>query len=411
MVAATKPEKVMPHADWYDDLGLCVIPMRTDQKASKGRWKQFQQKRPNKEQLRLWFTDTDTQLLGLGIVCGRVSGGLLVRDFDSQPAYNAWKASNASLAKVLPTVETRRGFHVYATCGLYLPRGRRTFIYNFDDGELRGDGGLVVAPPSIHPDSRKPYRWIKKPTGAIPEVPLQTFGLTPQPGCVTQDVSVLHGWGLPEPVEEAIEETVPCAIGQRNAQVFAFARKLKGMQEYCDAAASDPELLKFVEAWYEVAEPYVATQNLQVTLKDFIRGWPQVKWPDCGGSITRAVDCVKATEPPPEALATFNPEYDDPELLVLAGICRELQRQRGERNFYLSTRIAAKALGITGAEPQVKAHRWLNKLCKRGIVRLEKVGTLAGMRASEFRYLGSLDNGRDEATELQTRGNDNADEG
>lgn len=69
-------------------------------------------------------------------------------------------------------------------------------------------------------------------------------------------------------------------------------------------------------------------------------------------------------------------------------VCRELQRQVGDRPFFLSCRDAAAALALPGDEPHVTAWRWLNVLCERGFLVKGRVGTLAGRRATEFRYVG-----------------------
>ncbi len=37
--------------------------------------------------------------------------------------------------------------------------------------DIRGDGGLVVAPPSVHPDTGREYEWLKHPTHGIAQPP------------------------------------------------------------------------------------------------------------------------------------------------------------------------------------------------------------------------------------------------
>jgi putative DNA primase/helicase len=39
------------------------------------------------------------------------------------------------------------------------------------DLDTRGDGGYIIAPPSIHPDTREPYRWDLEPDGELAPVP------------------------------------------------------------------------------------------------------------------------------------------------------------------------------------------------------------------------------------------------
>ncbi|EMI52573.1 bifunctional DNA primase/polymerase, partial [Rhodopirellula sallentina SM41] len=49
----------------------------------------------------------------VGIRLGAVSGGVIAMDFDDARDYHEWANSHADLAARLPTVQTRRGFHVF----------------------------------------------------------------------------------------------------------------------------------------------------------------------------------------------------------------------------------------------------------------------------------------------------------
>jgi len=76
----------------YVAAGLSVIPISSDGSKTpdmdclrrtgkkKAAWKPFQSQPPTQEQLDRWFQGND--LAGIGIVCGKVSGGLEVLDFD-----------------------------------------------------------------------------------------------------------------------------------------------------------------------------------------------------------------------------------------------------------------------------------------------------------------------------------------
>ena len=154
----------------YRSRGLCVIPIRAGtKKAALRSWKPFQSQRPDDATLRDWFAAGGK---GLAIVCGQVSGGLIVRDFDQQAAYNRWASDHADLAGKLPTAATARGRHVYGR----IPERRG--IVTLADGELRGDGGYVLAPPSIHPAGTA-YRWIVPLNGELPIIDLLSAGFIP----------------------------------------------------------------------------------------------------------------------------------------------------------------------------------------------------------------------------------------
>ncbi len=191
---------LLPSAVEYQGLGLALLPAKFREKKPAIRtWKEYQTHRADDAKVREWFDAADSSQLGIAIVCGEVSGGLLVRDFDEREAYANWKRSNRSLARKLPTVETGRGFQVYCRAEGYKPATSRTFVHNYSDGsgELRGDGHYVIAPPSLHQKTGKPYRWIN-PLVDLPLVDLEVFGVTPSDGECNSLMSVLHP-GPPSP--------------------------------------------------------------------------------------------------------------------------------------------------------------------------------------------------------------------
>src|SRR5262245_36264896 len=107
------------------------------------RWKQWQTTSPSEAILCRWFGPG--RCTGLAAITGDASGGLVCRDFDDMPAYHRWEAEHPDLAKVLPTVETRRGRHVYCRAAPGAMKRARDEIGKPDgtgaihlaDGELR----------------------------------------------------------------------------------------------------------------------------------------------------------------------------------------------------------------------------------------------------------------------------------
>ncbi len=91
----------------YVRFGWSFIPCKYGSKQPSIRsWKPFQTRKPTCEETERW----SKRQCNLAIVLGDVSGGLIVRDFDSKQKYHEWKLNHPSLAKVLPTVKTAKAF-------------------------------------------------------------------------------------------------------------------------------------------------------------------------------------------------------------------------------------------------------------------------------------------------------------
>ena len=154
---------VYDYAKYYVEHGLSVIPLKPRSKEPAIRWKKYQEEPPSQEELKKWFEGRKTNI---AIVTGRVSGNLVVLDFDSKESFKAFieKLRNASQVLRIDinntwVVETSKGYHLY----LRLPRGDlvpHTKIRLTEGIDIKAEGGYVVAPPSIHP-SGKQYKFIK----------------------------------------------------------------------------------------------------------------------------------------------------------------------------------------------------------------------------------------------------------
>lgn len=149
-------EGVLAAALRHMESGWSVLPMRPGGKAPLVPWLERQEAPANEAEIRRWFDRWPRA--NLGLVTGAVSG-VVVLDVD--PAHGG-DASLAALMEehgTLPrTVEARTGGggrHVYfAHPGSTVPNR----VALRDGLDIRGDGGCVVLPPSVHPSGRR-YRW------------------------------------------------------------------------------------------------------------------------------------------------------------------------------------------------------------------------------------------------------------
>ncbi|MEI8064653.1 MAG: bifunctional DNA primase/polymerase, partial [Verrucomicrobiota bacterium] len=140
----------------YHRRGWSIIPTtinraRGNWKKAAVPWKSFQITPPTESEVRGMF-HCKRNLTGVAVVLGPVSGNLYARDFDDLTAYANWSTAHPDLAKALPTVATGRGIHIY------FRSTKPVTTKELDDGELRGEGGYIVLPPSVHHTGTL-YRW------------------------------------------------------------------------------------------------------------------------------------------------------------------------------------------------------------------------------------------------------------
>lgn len=141
----------------YAARGWSVIPMQARGKRPLVVWREFQQRIAGADEIDRWFRHWPDA--NLGIVTGRISG-IVVVDVDARHGGPDSVATLEALHGHLPaTIEAATGGggrHLYyAHPGM--PVANRVGLRPGID--LRGDGGCVVAPPSVHPSGRR-YAWV-----------------------------------------------------------------------------------------------------------------------------------------------------------------------------------------------------------------------------------------------------------
>lgn len=144
----------------YIAAGISVVPIRLDgSKAAAVPWKPYQERLASDEELVQWFS----RKIGIGIVCGSVSGGLEVLDFDDGSIFWDWFDAIPDVACKVAVVETPKdGYHVIYRCDIL---GGNQKIAMQADGrkvriETRGEGGYIVgagSPLGVHPIKERTY--------------------------------------------------------------------------------------------------------------------------------------------------------------------------------------------------------------------------------------------------------------
>lgn len=380
--------------------GFSVIPVRLDKRPAVISWKSAQTVRTEAADVREWFGRVKGTA-GLGIILGAVSGDLYARDFDDPAAYPRWAAANPELAATLPTSQTGRGFHVYGRW-----KGVRTVTLS--DGELRGEGAYVVAPPSPHA-SGGVYAWrVPLPDGPIPEIDPAAAGLarswteegpraterteskertegteTPERTEATEDTEddeAIRGRWNPETraqIESAISRTIPPSAGNRNYQVFKLARALRGIPQLAKIRPERVSLLRpIVLEWYRHGLDKILTKDFGVTWGEFAHAWKSVRFPEGDDVMGAALEAAESAKPPGWA-ADYSPRCQ-----LLASLCRELQRRAGANPFFLSNEKGGQCVGVDKGT----ANRYFGAFVADRKLRIVTPPTKT--RATRYLYLG-----------------------
>ncbi|MCI0710941.1 MAG: bifunctional DNA primase/polymerase [Chloroflexi bacterium] len=154
LLHAARSDAVYEAALAYGQAGLSVIPLQGKRPALAS-WKQFQTTAATPDIIDAWHKAG--LLNNVGIICGEVSGKLVVLDLDGLAAYAAFTALFPELAETF-TVKTGsgQGYHVYWLVD-DLPESIKAMDTPIGNLEICASGRQVVVPPSAHPDSGQPY--------------------------------------------------------------------------------------------------------------------------------------------------------------------------------------------------------------------------------------------------------------
>lgn len=186
-------------------LGLAVFPLRPRGKApltTHG----YLDATTDGAVIRSWWERWPQANVGLTI-----PRGLGVVDIDDLEALPRLKAEGRDLPATVKST-TGRGLHLFYRTQAEI----RNAVQIFPGVDLRGVGGYVVAPPSIHPTGAR-YRW---------QVPLSSANLTEAPVWIGEAVMERRGSHARLPEEWRRMTTEGVSQGQRNDTLASLAGHL-----------------------------------------------------------------------------------------------------------------------------------------------------------------------------------------
>jgi hypothetical protein len=211
-----KPQTVKESALYYLSLGWSVIPVRPRDKRPAIRWMEYQHRRASENEVRDWFHHWRNA--NVAIVTGGVSG-LVVLDVDPKHSgdisLDRIEEVHGPLPRTIEAVTGGGGRHIYFAHPGGVIHNKVGLAPGID---LRGDGGVVVAPPSLHTSGRH-YAWV------VSHEPDST-ALAPMPGWLLREV-MAEGERVGHPLSywrHLVSEGVP--EGERNNTIASLAGHL-----------------------------------------------------------------------------------------------------------------------------------------------------------------------------------------
>jgi len=154
MTADTKATRKAALA--YAEAGWSVVPMAPHGKQPLIPWMEFQERRAGADEIRSWFERWPDA--NIAVVTGAISG-IVVLDIDPRHGGEAsLKLLEDEVGPIPSTMEALTGGggrHLYFAYPGQTVRNRAGLRPGID---LRGDGGVIVVPPSMHPSGRR-YTW------------------------------------------------------------------------------------------------------------------------------------------------------------------------------------------------------------------------------------------------------------
>lgn len=151
---------------YLNDYRLNIIPTKEESKVPAGPWKQFQSRMLSKEEINSKFRNIDNDEVRVAVICGEISGGLEVIDFDNKFGNSAdiYKKfiELPGIKQMVDRCPVERsqsgGFHIYYRClkvsgNLKLASWLKGKNEKGKDEyetliETRGEGGYCILAPS-----------------------------------------------------------------------------------------------------------------------------------------------------------------------------------------------------------------------------------------------------------------------
>jgi len=180
----------MKEIEKYRSEGLSFFPIPFMSKQAAMEWKIYQERLPSEAEISQWFNGNQSNI---AVVCGKVSGNLVVLDCDSQDKFSELAAiicKNIGIDDIRDFTrisKTSKGYHIW------LRTKEAIKSQKFPKLDIKSEGGYIIAPPSVHPSGAQ-YEFVNdKPIVKVDNLKLIGIDIeqrsnepSNQPGWVSQ---------------------------------------------------------------------------------------------------------------------------------------------------------------------------------------------------------------------------------
>lgn len=151
-------ENLKTNLDWalyYRGIGWSPFPVASGSKTPLVKWEKYQREVASEAEIRRWWEQYPDA--SIGIATGNVSG-IVVVDVEAGGETKEWP----------PTIVSRTGGGGYHYLYKYPGTTIKNRVRIREKTDIRGDGGYVVVPPSLHKSGNN-YEWAIAPSDAVLE--------------------------------------------------------------------------------------------------------------------------------------------------------------------------------------------------------------------------------------------------
>jgi Bifunctional DNA primase/polymerase, N-terminal/DnaB-like helicase C terminal domain len=238
----------------YQKLGLSVIPLRPRGKEPLIPWTEFQKRKATEQEIQEWFQKWPNA--NVGVVTGMISG-LIVIDLDGSEGIA--EAKKLNLTSYIISY-TGTGKHLWFRASSHVASSVR--IHPGID--IRGEGGFIVAPPSVHVNGKR-YRWINVLN--VEKLPIFPMSILEKSAETVSPTKKSDGWiakALEEMKDGNIDNTLVSILGRLRSDGYSANDARSFLEPHTKrVGAEDGHLEEKIENIWNRYEPKRSAGSIQ----------------------------------------------------------------------------------------------------------------------------------------------------